>query len=260
MTLTIGIIAQDGIVLAADDRATVGDPRGQTAINEPVKKIFAIGKHSGIGIAGDSGLILTIIDEFKKDVAYSGEMAISERIERLRLKCVELYNKWFPHLKPEERPDLALIVAGYTSGGDTQSENEQNSEIYNLGSYDNFAPRKMHTGFQAIGLTRLANYILNTLYRPEINIKKAAQLAAFSIKETSSQDAKVGSNIQVATFSNQKNYFEHTRTELDNLEKACDAFREGMREQIYGKAAEETKEEKITEDKTEIKPPEVKPT
>lgn len=38
MTLTLCIIAKDGVVLASDSRATVGDPRGQTAVNEPVHR------------------------------------------------------------------------------------------------------------------------------------------------------------------------------------------------------------------------------
>ena len=240
MTLTIGMIARDGIVLASDSRATVGDPRGQTAINEPVKKIFAVGKYIGIGMAGDAGLALTVIDEFSKDVSNCGEMAIFETVERLRLKCVDLYNRWFPYLTPDNRPDLNLIIAGYTA---SDKVDDQKAEIYSLSSFHNFVPRKNPTGFEAVGLPRLAHYILNTLYRPEIDIKKATLLTAFSIEETSSQDAKVGSEIHMATFSNTKEYFEYTKTELDNLKKECEAFREKMREQIYGQAVREQREE-----------------
>ncbi len=238
MTLTICIVAKDGIVLASDTRATVGDPRGQTAINEPVKKIFALGKHTGAGFAGDPGLALTIIDEFLKDTSHCGEMAVFEAVECFRSKCVELYNKWFPHLVPEKRPNLSVIIAGYTSSN--RPEN-QKPEIYTLHSFYNFAPLKSSMGFHAVGLPRLAHYILNTLYRPEIDIKNAALLTAFSIEETSSQDAKVGSEFQIATFSNKKDYFEYTKTELEDVRRRCNAFRERMKEQIYGKAVEEEK-------------------
>jgi 20S proteasome alpha/beta subunit len=240
MTLTICIIARDGIVLASDSRATVGDPRAQTAINEPVKKIFALGKHTGIGIAGDSGLALTIIDEFLKDISPCGEMAIFEMVERLRLKCVDLYNGWFPYLPPMNRPGLEIMIAGYTSG---EKITDQKPEAYTLRSSYNFAPLKSAMGFQAIGLPYLAHYILNTLYRPEININKAALLAAFSIEETSSQDAKVGSEVQIASFSNTREYFEYTKTEINNIKLECETFREGMKEQIYGKAVKELKAE-----------------
>ena len=235
MTLTICIMGKDGVVLGSDSRATVGDPRGQTAINEPVKKIFPIGKHAGLGIAGEGGLGLSIIDDFQKEFSHCGEMSISEIVERLRLKCTVLYGKWFPHLTPEDRPGLSLIVAGYTASASSKSE------IYALHSYYNFAPIKSTMGFEAIGLPRLAHYLLNNLYRPEIDVKQAAMLTAFCIEETSSQDAKVGADTQIATFSDSKGYFDYTKTELDTLKQECSEFREKMKEQIYGSAIQEPK-------------------
>jgi 20S proteasome alpha/beta subunit len=236
MTLTVCIIAQDGIVLAADTRSTVGDPRTQTAINEPVKKIFPIGKHIGIGVAGDSGLALTIIDEFLREKLHSGEESIYEVTKRFRLKCVNSYNEWFPHLTPDNRPALEVVIAGYTH---SERPEDQKPEIYTLSSSYNFAPLKNATGFDAIGLPRLAHYLLNTLYRPEIDVENAAQLAAFTIEETASQDAKVGSEVQLSTFSNTKDYLEFTKSELVTLKRQCNAFRESIKQHIYGKAIEE---------------------
>lgn len=185
-----------------------------------------------IGIAGDGGLALTIIQLLAKDIKGFGEAAVFVMTEKLRVKCVELYNQWFPHLLPDQRPGLSLVVAGYTSSGQS---NGKRAEIYSLNSFDNFAPRRAPTGFQAIGLSYLAHYILNMLYSPNVDVDNAAFLASFVIEETSSQDAKVGPEVQISAFSDSANYHEYTKTELDQVRQRCEKFREGMLDQIYGR-------------------------
>jgi 20S proteasome alpha/beta subunit len=56
--------AVDGIILAADSRGTIGDPRGLTAINNSQIKIFPLGS-SGLGIAGASEMAAVLLDEFR---------------------------------------------------------------------------------------------------------------------------------------------------------------------------------------------------
>ena len=51
MSLVIAMKAVDGIVMAADTRGTVGDPRALTAIDDNYQKIFPLGQ-CGIGFTG----------------------------------------------------------------------------------------------------------------------------------------------------------------------------------------------------------------
>ncbi len=65
MTLAVAIKATDAIVMAADSRGTIGDPRGLTAINDTAQKLFQFG-NCGLVIAGASEMALAILDEFGK--------------------------------------------------------------------------------------------------------------------------------------------------------------------------------------------------
>jgi hypothetical protein len=54
MSLAVAIEASDGIVLAADSRATFGDPRGMTAVNDPVQKIYRLSPRTAIALVGQA--------------------------------------------------------------------------------------------------------------------------------------------------------------------------------------------------------------
>jgi 20S proteasome alpha/beta subunit len=65
MTLALAIKAVDAVVMAADSRGTIGDPRGLTAINDTQQKLFQLGTR-GLVMAGASEMALAILDEFGK--------------------------------------------------------------------------------------------------------------------------------------------------------------------------------------------------
>jgi 20S proteasome alpha/beta subunit len=54
------------------------------------------------------------------------------------------------------------------------------------------------TGFAAIGIATLAVYLLNRLYRRNLDLEIAKDLAVYSILETASQDGKVGGPLRMA--------------------------------------------------------------
>jgi len=59
MTLALVIKATDAIIVAADSRGTIGDPRGLTAVNDTQQKIFQLGA-CGLAISGAAELAQTI--------------------------------------------------------------------------------------------------------------------------------------------------------------------------------------------------------
>lgn len=135
----------------------------------------------------------------------------------MRASGKDKFNEFFSHQDPKDRPSLTVVLAGYTPGN--------KPEIYTLGSNDNFVPRKSPTGFECIGIPIIANYLLNRLYESDISTSHAAELATFCIKETGSQDYRVGGPTQIAIFSNTKQYAEMTREEIEKIERKCDQFR-----------------------------------
>ena len=237
MTLTICIKAADGIIFASDSRATSRDPRSETTINDTVKKIFPVGKFSGIGIAGDGGLAMTLLDDLKEKIHRDGE--IRKLIKEFHKFGKDIFDEWFPHEKPGERSGLSIVLAGYTV------ENE--AEIYNLFSFDNFVPRKSATGFSCLGITYLAQYLLNRFYQSTITIEHAAELAAFCIKETATQDGKVGGDLQLASLSSTLEFHEFTPQEIGRVEKKCEQLRLDFREKVYKGETEGVEKQPIEE-------------
>lgn len=210
MTLTICIVAKDGIVLASDSRASAF-----LTSNDTVKKIFRLDDHNAVGIAGDGPLAMHFFDTISNDLNFRN--GISVLVEQLRSLGKTRFDDFFSHQEPKDRPSLSIILAGYMTDG--------KPEVYTLSSNDNFVPRKSPTGFECIGIPIIANYLLNRLYEPEITTQHASELATFCIKETSSQDNRVGGPIQIAAFSDTKQYAELSRDEIDRIEKKCDQFR-----------------------------------
>jgi len=210
MTLTICIIAKDGIVLASDSRASL-----YLTSNDTVKKIFKLDDHNAVGIAGDGPLAMSFFDAISADLNYRN--GIGNLAEQLRKLGKEKFDEWFSHQEPDKRSSLTILLAGYTLDG--------KPEIYQLTSHDNFVPRKSTTGFDCIGIPVIANYILNRVYEHEITTTQAAELSAFCIKETSSQDYRVGGPTQIAKFSNTQAYAELPRSEVGGIEKKCEQIR-----------------------------------
>lgn len=65
MTLTICIVAKDGIVLASDSRAS-----SFLTSNDTVKKIFKLDEHNAVGIAGDGPLAMHFFDTISSQLNF----------------------------------------------------------------------------------------------------------------------------------------------------------------------------------------------
>lgn len=210
MTLTICILAKDGIVIASDSRAS-----SFLTSNDTVKKIFRLDDHFAVGIAGDGTLAMHFFDLISSELNFRN--GITNLAEQLRSLGKQKFDEFFSHQKPEDRPSLSILLAGYS--------NNSTAEIYRLNSNDNFVPRKSSTGFDCIGIPVIADYILNRFYEKEITIDQAFTMATFCIKETSSQDNRIGGPTQISYFSNNKSYTELKKSEIELIEKKCEQFR-----------------------------------
>jgi 20S proteasome alpha/beta subunit len=218
MTLVIGLKAKDGVVIASDSRAS-----STLTSNDTVQKIFRLGDHSAIGIAGDGGLAMYFLDQIKSGLNHG--TGISDLAEQIRKKGKDTFNDFFEHLVPKDRPSLSLLLIGYTS--------EDKPEMYTLESRDNFVPRKGVTGFECIGVPYLADYLLNRLYESEIKSDAGAELCVLCIQETGSQDRGVGGPVHVATFSDTKSFKEMTPIEVKKLTQSAEVFQISRKNRFY---------------------------
>ena len=168
MTLTICIVAKDGIVLASDSRAS-----SFLTSNDTVKKIFKLDDHNAVGIAGDGPLAMHFFDTIASELNFRN--GVSVLVEQMCSLGKAKFDEFFSHQTPKDRPSLSIILAGYMPNGQP--------EIYTLNRNDNFVPRKSPTGFECIGIPIIANYLLNRLYEPGITTQHTAELSTFFFKK-----------------------------------------------------------------------------
>jgi 20S proteasome alpha/beta subunit len=200
MSLLVCLRGTDGLVLATDSRGTFGDPRGVTAQNDQIKKLYLANERVGILVAGAGDLGSTVVSGFLAlpDIASLG---VTELTMALHSYARKQFTEWFQlfAIKPAAsdprpaRPDLNFIVAGFGL--------DHEPKIYRMSSSLDFAPMLHNYGFGVDGVAQYALYLLNRLYDPASVIDDLQCLAAYIIAETASQDGKVGGAIQIATIS-----------------------------------------------------------
>jgi len=262
MTLGISLITKEGVILAADKRATYGDPRGLTTINDRVEKIYALSDHCGLAISGDAGLGGSIIDALNMQLHNTENkdkyksFSVDEMAEKLQQNAIKKYDEWFPlpKFKLDERPGLSLMLSGYRRNLDS-SELTNQPLIFTFNSYYNFAPHRDVTGFMTIGITHFAMYLLNTLYEKDISLTQAAELATFCILETASQSGVVGTDISIGSFSWKDPFRFHKNEEIELYRKKAHERKDKLRISFYSSTPPETVEiEKqiLTEEKGEL--------
>jgi 20S proteasome alpha/beta subunit len=201
MSLAVAIEAANGIVLAADSRATFGDPRGMTAVNDTVQKIFKLSPRTAVAMVGQADVGNTLIQNIMASLAAQPGANVDQAAEAIRSLGNQFFGQWFgpPQFMmgpsgpvPVPRPDVWFLLVGYDAGG--------RPKIINMGSTPpfNFSPNMSTTGFAAAGVVPLAIYLLNRLYRRDLDLEIIKDLAAYCIIETASQDGKVGGPIRLA--------------------------------------------------------------
>ena len=200
MSLLICLRGTDGLVLATDSRGTFGDPRGVTAQNDQIKKVYLASKHVGVLVAGAGDLGSTVVSGFLAlpDISTLG---VTEFTVALHHYAREQFREWFDLFSTKKmendprpaRPDLNFIVAGFELNHDPR--------IYRMSSGLDFAPLLHNYGFGVDGVAQYALYLLNRLYDPKATVGNLEVLAAYLIAETASQDGKVGGAIQMLTMT-----------------------------------------------------------
>ena len=190
------------MILASDSRGTFGDPRGVTAQNDNMRKLYAVSKHVGVVVAGSGELGATIMDEIPDRIRNSNVEGVTPVMSEIRKILIERFDQWFKgfSIVPIQgvpnpvRPTLVVIVGGYEV--DAQGKPTV-QKIYSLNCHNNFAPMLHDYGYALNGVAQYALYLLNRLYTQNLTVEKLLPLGAYVITETASQDGKVGGPVQL---------------------------------------------------------------
>lgn len=183
--------ASDGIVLAADSRGTIGDPRGLTAINDSHTKIHQIGS-CGVAFAGASEMGAVLLDELQKNSVDARCGNIDAAIAEIVPACAQYFSQWFGGIPPNQRPGVLITLAGYRQADPPEPM------VYLLNSQANFAPQLFNNVPCMSGVPQYAVYLVHRYYDQSVSLENAKALAHYLIEETASQDPKVGGPIRIA--------------------------------------------------------------
>jgi len=199
MTLVVCFRGANGLILAADSRGTIGDPRGLTAVTDSMIKIFQLSKYVGTVAYGQAELAAQSVEEIKRSLG-EADVYFSLVFEKMRNTVRDKYGSWLQRVPMEGRPALGFIVAGLEENG--------NAKMYYLSSQLDFAPQLIQRGVALGGIPQYATYLTHRLYDPEMTKEQLIHLATYVISETATQDQKVGGSIRVAEITEKEGYVE----------------------------------------------------
>ncbi len=185
-TTTLGLVCKDGIVLAADKRAT----SGHFIVNKRVEKIHLIADTMAVTMAGtvsDAQLLTKLIKaEIKlKEIRNSRQMTVKEAANLLA-------GMVYGNIR---RMSMIPGIAHFVMGG---SDND------GFHIYDLFADGSITEvdDFISSGSGSVMAYgVLETLYQPNLTVDEGVKLAVKSINAALQRDSASGGGIDVITFT-----------------------------------------------------------
>jgi hypothetical protein len=212
MTLAVAIKATDAIIVAADSRGTIGDPRGLTAVNDTQQKIFQFGK-CGLAISGAAELANSMMDEFAKR-GVNNPQNVDDAVAAV-CHATAIYDGWFQGINADHRPGILFVLGGYRISA---TDAMPMPMVYLMASNTRFAPQLAGAYPMMAGVPQYAVYLAHRYYDPGMTADNAAALAEYLISETASQDPKVGGPIRIAKIL-PTGYIPLTDEEVSTLKK-----------------------------------------
>jgi len=227
------------MVLASDSRGTFGDPRGATAQNDTIKKLYPVSKYVGVLLSGANESGAMIMDEAERDIKKDNIEGATNIMRKMRELLRARYSEWFPSFQMQPLPNVSAPVRPslvVTVGGYDRDEKGQYTvqRTYTLSSVMDFAPNLHNFRFALSGIPFYATYLLNRLYDKSMRMQHLKRLAAYVITETATQDGKVGGPIQMATITPSDGVQVLDEAEIISLIKANDKINDRLKQLFLG--------------------------
>ena len=177
-TTTVALKIKDGVVIAADNRATMG----MLIANKNAKKVHQIQPYIYMTIAGGVADALYLIDLLRAETEIynlrnESRMGVNQAAKLLQNI---LYNKkgWY---------QVGHLVGGYTE--------KDGAKIYNLGGYGSM----LEEDYASVGSgSRFALGILETEWKKDLSREEGIKLAIKAVRSAIQRDIASGNGIDVA--------------------------------------------------------------
>ena len=186
-TTTVGIVCRDGIVLAADKRATLG---GQIVANKKVEKVIKISDYLAVTTAGSVSDIQLVVKLIKaelslKRIRTKREPTIKESVNLLATIVYNNIRKMSP----------IVAITGFLVGG----KDDTGFYLYNIGPDGSVMIEKDYStvgsGFE------FAYGVFDTLFKENMPIQEGIKLAVRGINAAMQRDVNTGEGIDVITIT-----------------------------------------------------------
>jgi 20S proteasome alpha/beta subunit len=191
MTLVVAIPSTGFIVLGADSRGTIEDPRGVTRVEVNIlKKLIRISDHVGILIYGSAKESIFLVEQFQSTLRpnIDGVTQIARDFAAFCRNEARLYAD-VPH---QNSPNFGFVIAGLDKKGSKyipKAYSLHSSNGYVLGKYPHYAVE---------GKPMIALYLLTTHFREGMNFDDVCKLVAIVLNETRKVDGDVGGRLRMA--------------------------------------------------------------
>ncbi|NPA22493.1 MAG: archaeal proteasome endopeptidase complex subunit beta [Candidatus Micrarchaeota archaeon] len=180
-TTTVGLIFKDGVVLAADKRASMG----HYIASKDVIKIAKIDDHIGVTIAGsvgDAQALIRFLKNQARDYKYDHGRPIPVKSLVTLLSNILFYYRYYsPFL-------IQMIVGGV----------DKKPRLYNVDMLGGVTEEK----FTATGSgTTLAISVLENEYKPNLSLKEAVKIAEKAVLTAMKRDSGSGEGVTIAAIT-----------------------------------------------------------
>jgi len=188
-TSLVGIVCKDGVVMAGDNKTTLG---GQIVINKDSQKVEEINKYllaSGTGNASD--------------------IQLSKKIIRAQLKLKELKDKKRPSVKEAanmiatmsynkiRQPSMIPFGAGLMVGG---LDEDGTSKLYSIGLDGSISQVSDYDANISSGMPYILGF-LERQFKKNLTIEEGVELAKEAIKAASQRDTASGHGVDIFTIT-----------------------------------------------------------
>lgn len=185
-TTTVGIRCKEGIVLAADKRATAG-----FVVNKRAQKVFKIADNMAITMAGlvsDAQLLTKLIKaELKlKDIQTNRKSTVKEAANLLG-------GMLYSNLR---RPSMIQSIVGFLLGGYDQ----EGAHLYDLGIDGSITDVEDYVSDGSGSVFALG--VLEAQFKANLNLNDGVKLAIKAISAALNRDTATGNGIDVWTITN----------------------------------------------------------
>lgn len=194
-TTTLGLVFDDGIVLAADNRATMGHLKA----SKRAKKVFQLDDNIGLTIAGSVGDAQKLVRVLRAE------------LKLYKLETKELSVKGASTLLSNilQSSKMLPFMNQFITGG----LDEDGGKLYDL---DPLGGLMVHTEFTATGSGSPTAYgVLEDSYEEGLSEDDAKKLAVRAIQAASERDTASGDGMDVIVISEDEGYHEVPDDEVE---------------------------------------------